>query len=368
MTYKKTLFFIAKCLTVNHEEKNKTVVKETLKSKTIDWDSVVKVSTAHYIFPALYCNLKRANLVEFLPTDLIEYMIHITDLNRKRNQQIIEQAKEINDLLLANSITPIFLKGTGNLLEGLYEDIAERMVGDIDFIVDKEDLRKTNIIMLNNGYKPYHDRLYIENRHLKRLISDDKIAAVEIHKEMTDEKYTNEFNYTLIKKSSQNFDAITVLNFENQLILSILAKQINDHGFYYKNISLRNAYDVFLLSKKTNAFQALNRFEALKNPLHCFLASCFEVFEKVPSLAYDKTKETEAYLNQFHVFLNDKKKRERHFKKVSRKIFINYRLNILYKSFYNKKHRKWLISIITDKNWQNRKLVQLGIKKTKANA
>ena len=29
-----------------------------LKINDIDWDAVVKVSTAHYVFPALYCNLK----------------------------------------------------------------------------------------------------------------------------------------------------------------------------------------------------------------------------------------------------------------------------------------------------------------------
>jgi hypothetical protein len=60
-------------------------------------------------------------------------MKHITDLNRERNQQTIEQAREIILLLLAYSITHIFLKGTGNLLEGLYEDIAQRMVGDINY-------------------------------------------------------------------------------------------------------------------------------------------------------------------------------------------------------------------------------------------
>tara|TARA_B110000967_G_scaffold86605_1_gene89213 strand:+ start:2076 stop:2333 length:258 start_codon:yes stop_codon:yes gene_type:complete len=81
----------------------------------------------------LYCNLKKADFLQYLPINLIQYMKHITDLNRERNQQTIEQAREIILLLLAHSITPIFLKGTGNLLEGLYEDIAQRMVGDINY-------------------------------------------------------------------------------------------------------------------------------------------------------------------------------------------------------------------------------------------
>ena len=128
MNYKETLYFIAKCLTISLEEKNRQEIEKQLKSKTIDWDTVVKVSTAHYVFPALYCNLQRVDFLQYLPQELVSYMEHVTDINRERNKQIISQAKELNNVLLANNIRPIFLKGTGNLLEGLYEDIAERMV------------------------------------------------------------------------------------------------------------------------------------------------------------------------------------------------------------------------------------------------
>ena len=78
-------------------------------------------------------------------------MKHITDLNRERNTQIIAQAQELNSLLLENNIRPIFLKGTGNLLAGIYEDISERMVGDIDFIFSKEDYPKAITILREFG-------------------------------------------------------------------------------------------------------------------------------------------------------------------------------------------------------------------------
>ena len=87
-------------------------------------------------------------------------MEHITDINRERNKQIISQAKELNTLLLANNITPIFLKGTGNLLAGFYEDIAERMVGDIDFIFSKEDYPKAITILREFGYSEVHKNKY----------------------------------------------------------------------------------------------------------------------------------------------------------------------------------------------------------------
>ena len=68
--------------------------------------------------------------------------------------------------------------------------------------------------------------------------------------------------------------------------LSIIASQINDLGFENKSLTLRNAYDVFLLSKKTNAKNAFIKFNTLQHPLHCFLASCYEVFNKPNQLQY----------------------------------------------------------------------------------
>jgi hypothetical protein len=92
MNYKETLFFIEKCLTITHENHNTVLVEEELKSNNIDWDVLIKVSTSRYVFSALFCNLRRANFLYYLPQDLIAYMKHITDLNRERNQQIVEQA------------------------------------------------------------------------------------------------------------------------------------------------------------------------------------------------------------------------------------------------------------------------------------
>ena len=42
MTYKETLFFIAKCLTVSLEKKNKEIILKKLQSQKIDWDKFVK--------------------------------------------------------------------------------------------------------------------------------------------------------------------------------------------------------------------------------------------------------------------------------------------------------------------------------------
>jgi hypothetical protein len=366
LNYKETLFFIAKCLTISLEEKNRDEIELVLKTTDLDWEAVVKVSTSHYVFPALYCNFKRANFLKYVPEDLVGYMGHITELNRERNLQIIKQAKEINKLLLANNITPILLKGTGNLLGGLYDDIAERMVGDIDFIFSKEDYPKAIIILREFGYSDVHRYKYHfpYEKHYRRLQKENNIAAIEIHKELLDiKKYINEFNYSFVEKDSQIINGAAVLSYANKLNLSVISNQINDSGFYYKTMALRNAYDVFLLSKKTNAKAAVNALDQLTSPLNCFLAACYEVFNKIESLEYNNTKKATSYVSVFNSqFINSIATKKRH-KRIKSYLFIKSRVNILYKSIIYKEYRVWLFKRVTDKNWYNEKGIQLGIKK-----
>ena len=366
MNYKETLYFVAKCLTISLEDRNKEAIEKQLQSNNIDWDSVVKVSTAHYVFPALYCNLQKANFLHYLPEELVTYMEHITNLNRERNKQIISQANELNNVLLANKITPIFLKGTGNLLAGIYDDVAERMVGDIDFIFSKEDYPKAIKLLRNFDYSEVikYDYHFPEGKHYRRLQKENNIAAIEIHSEILGiEKYRKEFNYSVVEKDSQVINEVRVLSYANKLNLSIIANQINDHGFDYKTMALRNAYDVFLLSKKTNAKVSVNALDELTNPLNCFLAACYEIFNKVDSLEYNNTKMTASYLSVFNnQFTNSKTTKRRH-KRIKTYLFLKSRLGIIYKSLIYKEYRVWLFKRVTDKNWYKEKLVQLNFKK-----
>ena len=352
-------------MTISLEEKNRRKIEKLLQSVNIDWDAVVKVSTSHYVFPALYCNLKRADFLQYLPHELVNYMEYITDINRERNKQVILQANELNNVLLANNIRPIFLKGTGNLLAGIYDDIAERMVGDIDFILSKEDYPKAITILREFGYSEVEKLKYYnpEIKHYRRLQKENNIAAIEIHKELLIEKHTNEFNYSFVEKESQDIKGVTVLSYANKLNLSIIANQINDSGFYYKTMALRNAYDVFLLSKKTNAKAAVNTLDTLSHPLNCFLAACYEVFNTVESLEYNKTTKTASYLSVFNSqFINRKRTKRKH-NRIKISLFIKSRVNILYKSIIYKEYRVWLFKRVTDKNWYKEKIIQLGIKK-----
>ena len=374
MNYKETLYFVAKCLTISLEDNNRKEIEKQLKSKLIDWDAVVKVSTAHYVFPALYCNLKRVDFLKYLPQDLVSYMEYITNINRERNEKIIAQAKDLNTLLLANNITPLFLKGTGNLLVGVYEDIGERMVGDIDFIFSKEDYPKAITVLREFGYsevkkknnpqKPPNYYPPNEKKHYRRLQKESNIAAIEIHSALLEiKKYDYEFNYNFVVKDSQVINDTAVLSYANKLNLSIIANQINDDGFYYKRMALRNAYDVFLLSKKTSAKAAVNTLNKLSHPLNYFLAACYEVFNKVVSLEYNSNIKVTSYLRDFNSQFTNPIPTKIQSKPIKIYIFIKRIFYVLYKSITHMEYRVFIFKSLTDKNWYKEIGIQLGIKK-----
>ncbi|WBX77497.1 nucleotidyltransferase family protein [Tenacibaculum ovolyticum] len=343
--YKETLFFVGKCLTITHEKYNCDLVEQELKSNTVNWDNVVKLTTSHYVFPALYCNLKRANLLHYLPEDLIGYMKHITDLNRDRNLKILKQTKEINQLLLANNITPIFLKGTGNLLEGLYEDIGERMIGDIDFLVSKNNFKKTIQILENDGYQKKENLIDASSfhRHYPKISKRGKIAAAEIHYRMVSSKYNKYFNYAYVKKTLKTLKTnFLVLSYSNNILMTAFNKQFNDNGLVYNSISLRNSYDLFLLSKKESPLNALSNFNEFFKELNYFLIISNFIFNKPTSIDYLDNKTSRNYLNK-SLFLIDNPRREK-LRRLTFDVINKYKhiLIVLSKSFYNEKYRTYL--------------------------
>ena len=349
MNYKETLFFIGKCLTINHEVHHKISIEQELKSQNLDWESVVKVSTSHYVFPALYCNLKKAGFLHYLPDDLVEYMKHITDLNRERNQQIITQAKEINTLLLENNITPIFLKGTGNLLEGLYDDIAERMVGDIDFLVKKSDYPKTIELLINDGYQKeetsYDDMTF--HWHYPPLLKESKLASVEIHKEILKDTHTHFLNYDSIIKNIVQKKSFLFESIEDKILNALLPKIINDNLYHSKNFSLRTMYDVFLLysQKQDIRIEISNKrlYKKFKN-----VVECTQLTLSTKNLILSTSTPSEnRYLTSYLKTLNNSKLEKRKAFLFDKYTLNKNRLNLFIQSFKNIEYRKYALKRLT---------------------
>ena len=91
------------------------------------------------------------------------------------------------------------------------------------------------------------------------------------------------------------------------------------------------------------------------------MAACYEVFNKVETINYNKNAKTDLYLRNFN---NQFIKPIRGVSKLTKIYsFIKRTFFILHMSFINKDYRIFLFKSLTDKNWYSQKLIQFGIKK-----
>ena len=165
-------------------------------SGEVNLDAFILLCSNHFVLPAITLHLKNSGLIELFPNDYADHLNEIYLLNRKRNKEILQQIDEISKQLKKEDIEPIYLKGTANLLDNLYNDSGDRMIGDIDFLVQDKDYLKTVELIFELGYKNdstvYGDvKAY---KHYPRLYKKDVPADIEIHRVPVSIPFSKQFN------------------------------------------------------------------------------------------------------------------------------------------------------------------------------
>ncbi|SNR74515.1 Uncharacterised nucleotidyltransferase [Lutibacter agarilyticus] len=230
------------------------LLKITLQKEHFNWDALVTIGSRHLVLPAMYCRLKEKQLLHCLPEDLVLYLEEITAINRNRNLGILKEVTAISELFNKHQIDHVFLKGSALLAGNYYQDIGERMIGDIDVLVASNQLDEAYELLLKEDYKSnvsFGDK-YFEYQHLPRLAKKTVLAAVEIHRNVLKRKYFNCLivNEIFIKKRIIN--GISIPNDQHLFEHNILNLQLNDQGNYLVFVNLRTAYDTELILKENS--------------------------------------------------------------------------------------------------------------------
>lgn len=221
---------------------SKTKIEKNRVSK-LNLEILIKILSQHLIIPLFYHKIEKKNLLDFFPNDFINYIKKIYEINRERNIHLIKEAKEVNDLLNQNLTEIIFLKGTAMIFSEIYSDLGIRMIGDIDFLIKSNDIKKVENKLEINGYTKLSDYDFFSVRHLNRRINKNKIFAIEPHIYFTDNKIINP-NLVFKKMINSN------VNTPSNLIMlkhNIYNFMINDRALSKFTYSYRSIYDTFLL-------------------------------------------------------------------------------------------------------------------------
>ena len=245
-------------------------------ASSLFWEFLVKHASSHLVLPAIYSALKRKNLFQEVPNDLLIYLNEISKINCERNKEIIKQIFFLNKILKKNNIKHIFLKGAAMLILKPFDTLSERMIGDIDILILNNNLQKAQTILIKNGFSIKKDEELeftddvneISKKHLHRIVHSDFISAVELHKELLDENSKNQFSANHISQNIIFLHGIPIPSTLNLWKHAIFNWQFNDNGFIYNNFSLRSYVDVIYLEpkkidKNLMRITAINHFYSL---------------------------------------------------------------------------------------------------------
>jgi hypothetical protein len=188
----------------------------------------------------------------------------VYELNYQRNTELLKQINRINQVLATGGIIPIYLKGAGNLLDGLYEDIGERIMGDIDLLVSDAGFLPAAYMLKKNGYENkvpfFEDDIIV--KHFPRMLNPNELAAVEVHRVPVDTDLADHLNFAIVnekKKPVEKGSPCFVLSDRHKVVLNFL------HGFMSRDVRLmhmvtyRNMVDFLLLSHRVDVYEALAR-------------------------------------------------------------------------------------------------------------
>ena len=247
---RKTKPSIAKILSY---EANEAELRTQLSHKNMDWEWFVKASSQQGVMTTAYCRLEQKGLLDLVPTDLITYLNEITKINRQRNESLFHQARELSKLFNDYKINHVFVKGCALLASGCYTDFGERLIGDIDVLVEPTNLYKAEQLLLNLDYtslKPSLFGKYKKHRHLPRLVHTDRLGAVEIHSKLLRKNNSKILNPHEVIKSRKRVAEVYVPKPEVNIDILILNHQINDFGYLFKCINLKTCYDSMVLEQQ----------------------------------------------------------------------------------------------------------------------
>ena len=356
MSPKEMYYFIGKCLILDEHREMKGEILETIRQESFSWEHFVQVGSHHLVLPALFVKLRNAGLLPHMPVELRDHLQQIHGMNRDRNVQILEQIEWLKKLLLESHIHPVFLKGAGVLLDGLYKDPGERIMNDIDCLVSPQDLVKAVSLLKKEGYSnpEFNPASLPLMPHYPGLFKANTPAVLEIHKFPVGRpqlKYVNmvEMVYPIIWEG--NASGPFSLKGHDQVLINFIHSQLKDKGQYNANVPLRNIYEFYRLSLKYDPSEITLGHKRLSTLFNNYKALAVKLFSPAIDLNYKHNLNAKLYISRF-----DRYKTSRfwyRYGKVTRSVaglFYHYLYRGL-KAIYNKDYRNHLRVRLSKRAW-----------------
>lgn len=339
------------------EKKRREKIISTIESGGVDWENFVHTSSNNYVLQTLYVKFLKNGLLEYLPEDLAGHLKNVYELNLKRNNKIIKYAEEINTLLLAQEITPVFMKGVGNIFDGLYPDPGERIMIDIDLLTGLWHSGEAARLLLENGYmsdEVFAPRGLSGIKHFPVFRKEGLPAFVEIHLLPVNIQYFDHFTYRMAEKAmkpARTNKKVMVMPDNQKIILNFMHSQLVHWGHQHAMPQLRELYDLLLLSRRLDPGPVLSSFSPFQRKTAGFLRVFQHTFGIDNSLPEEIKYKGHIHLVRHKIALGHPKSGRFIYKTLRA---LRLYVAIPFKSLYDKNYRTYVKVRLRDPEWYER--------------
>lgn len=146
----------------------------------IEWDKIIEEGRAHKVEALLYSAIDQKSLNN-IDEELLKCWKLTTYNSGVTQLQHIKNISDVLNLFNENNIEVVVLKGL--VIRGLYPRPELRTMCDADLLVHKEDLKKTEKLLLDQGYN------ILENSEEMHRAYYKNSTLVEVHWVITNEQY-----------------------------------------------------------------------------------------------------------------------------------------------------------------------------------
>ncbi|ASJ74567.1 nucleotidyltransferase family protein [Granulosicoccus antarcticus] len=213
-------------------------LQPTLCDSRIDWSSFLQASGDRLLTPIIARKICTPELSSFIPDDVVGALQMIRDYNLTRNQRLIETFVRIASVLNQGNIRPLPLKGTSLLLYGIYPDQADRIVSDIDILIQPSEVKKALQILKQHDFVQRSNPFLGDKGHW-----DDRFETIDI----------DDFRH---KPSEQNYHLPPIKEHQDaEFYIEIHTRPCKGHGSMEMELTRLAANSTALDSKNGSLFR-----------------------------------------------------------------------------------------------------------------
>ncbi len=182
--YYHNFMFVCRCLSLNYDEKDIADIQSQITQEEVSWEIVIHIANNYLVTPSFLSGLRNVGLDRLLENDIRQYLSDLHAMNRNRNLHLRRQLIEAIDSLNSVGITPLLLKGSGQLVSPIHKDPDSRIMSDLDILIPPEEVSKALDALAGKGYKemevPYDPS---KLHHWAPLMRPGDYGMIELHRQ-----------------------------------------------------------------------------------------------------------------------------------------------------------------------------------------